>query len=104
MTRSREDELLVVLQSVDRLRVELGDLVAQPAGAAAPAGARETPPTVLMSLHAGRAATSAEGSRLRGTQKALARFAVAYADQTTRDHAALLKAIEDGRVQAIVDY
>ena len=36
--------------------------------------------------------------------QALARFAVAYADQTTRDHAALLKAIENGRVQAIVEY
>ncbi|MFN8497175.1 MAG: DUF2252 domain-containing protein [Anaerolineae bacterium] len=35
---------------------------------------------------------------------ALASFARAYADQTARDHAALLKAIEDGRVQAIVDY
>ena len=36
--------------------------------------------------------------------QALARFAVAYADQTARDHAALLKAIENGRVQAIVEY
>ncbi|MFN8482364.1 MAG: DUF2252 domain-containing protein [Anaerolineae bacterium] len=36
--------------------------------------------------------------------QALSKFAVAYADQTTRDHAALLKAIEDGRVHAIVDY
>ncbi|MFN8471051.1 MAG: DUF2252 domain-containing protein [Anaerolineae bacterium] len=36
--------------------------------------------------------------------QALAKFAVAYADQTARDHAALLKAIESGRVQAVVDY
>ncbi len=36
--------------------------------------------------------------------QALAKFAAAYADQTVRDHAALLKAIESGRVQAIVDY
>ena len=35
--------------------------------------------------------------------RALAKFALAYADQTRRDHAALLKAIESGRVQAIVD-
>jgi uncharacterized protein (DUF2252 family) len=35
--------------------------------------------------------------------RALAKFALAYADQTRRDHAALLKAIETGRVQAIVE-
>jgi uncharacterized protein (DUF2252 family) len=35
--------------------------------------------------------------------QALAQFALAYADQTRRDHAALLKAIEIGRVQAIVE-
>ena len=35
--------------------------------------------------------------------QALAKFALAYADQTRRDHAALLKAIETGRVQAIVE-
>jgi hypothetical protein len=35
--------------------------------------------------------------------QALVKFALAYADQTTRDHTALLKAIEDGRVLAITD-
>ena len=31
--------------------------------------------------------------------QALARFALAYADQTERDHAALVKAVKAGRVQ-----
>ena len=35
--------------------------------------------------------------------QAIALFAEAYADQTRRDHAALLAAIKDGRIQAIVD-
>ena len=35
--------------------------------------------------------------------QAIARFAEAYADQTERDHAALLAAIKEGRVQAEVD-
>jgi uncharacterized protein (DUF2252 family) len=35
--------------------------------------------------------------------QALAKFALAYADQTVRDHAALLAAVESGRVQAILD-
>jgi uncharacterized protein (DUF2252 family) len=35
--------------------------------------------------------------------QAIARFAEAYADQTKRDHAALLAAIKEGRVQAKVD-
>ena len=35
--------------------------------------------------------------------QAIARFAEAYADQTERDHAALLAAIKEGRIQAIVD-
>ncbi len=34
--------------------------------------------------------------------QAIADFAEAYADQTERDHAALLAAIKDGRVQAEV--
>ena len=33
----------------------------------------------------------------------LPRFAEAYADQTERDHAALLAAIKEGRIQAVVD-
>ena len=35
--------------------------------------------------------------------KAIALFADAYADQTERDHAALLAASKDGRIQAEVD-
>jgi len=35
--------------------------------------------------------------------QALARFAEAYADQTERDHAALLAAMKEGRIQAEVD-
>jgi hypothetical protein len=35
--------------------------------------------------------------------QALARFAAAYADQTERDHAALVRAVRSGRVQAIVE-
>jgi uncharacterized protein (DUF2252 family) len=36
-------------------------------------------------------------------EQAMARFAQAYADQTERDHAALLAAIKEGRIQAKVD-
>jgi hypothetical protein len=32
---------------------------------------------------------------------AIAKFAVAYADQTERDHAALVKAVRSGRLEAI---
>ena len=35
--------------------------------------------------------------------QAIALFAEAYADQTKRDHAALLAAIMEGSIQAIVD-
>jgi hypothetical protein len=35
--------------------------------------------------------------------QAIALFAEAYADQTERDHAALLAAIKEGRIQAKVD-
>ena len=35
--------------------------------------------------------------------QAIALFAEAYADQTERDHAALLAAIKEGRIQAEVD-
>jgi uncharacterized protein (DUF2252 family) len=35
--------------------------------------------------------------------QALAKFAAAYADQTERDHAALVKAVKAGRVQAVVE-
>ena len=35
--------------------------------------------------------------------QALTLFAEAYADQTKRDHAALLAAIKDGRIHAEVD-
>ena len=35
--------------------------------------------------------------------QALAKFALAYADQTERDHAALVKAVKAGRVQAVVE-
>jgi uncharacterized protein (DUF2252 family) len=35
--------------------------------------------------------------------QALASFAEAYADQTERDHAALLAAIKEGRIQAVID-
>lgn len=44
----------------------------------------------------------AEFGRLCGwtLARALARFAVAYADQNERDHAALLDAIRTGRVTA----
>ena len=35
--------------------------------------------------------------------QALALFAESYADQTKRDHAALLAAIKEGRIQAVVD-
>jgi uncharacterized protein (DUF2252 family) len=36
--------------------------------------------------------------------RALESFANAYADQTARDHAALLQAIKSGRIRAVVDY
>jgi len=36
-------------------------------------------------------------------EQAIASFAEAYADQTERDHAALLAAIKEGRIQAEVD-
>ena len=36
-------------------------------------------------------------------EQAIALKASAYADQTERDHAALLAAIKDGRIQAKVD-
>jgi hypothetical protein len=32
---------------------------------------------------------------------AIAKFAVAYADQTERDHAALVKAVRSGRLEAV---
>jgi hypothetical protein len=35
---------------------------------------------------------------VRGTDKAVAKFTLAYADQNERDYHALLKAIRDGRV------
>ena len=35
--------------------------------------------------------------------QALAKFAAAYADQTEHDHAALVKAVKSGRVQAVVE-
>ena len=35
--------------------------------------------------------------------QAIASFAEAYANQTERDHAALLAAIKEGRIQAVVD-
>jgi uncharacterized protein DUF2252 len=35
--------------------------------------------------------------------QAIALFAEAYADQTERDHAALLTAIKQGRIQAMLD-
>ena len=35
--------------------------------------------------------------------QAIARFAVAYADQTERDHAALVAAVRSGRIEAISD-
>jgi len=38
-----------------------------------------------------------------GFDRALARFALHYADQTERDHAALVKAMVDGRIEALVD-
>jgi hypothetical protein len=36
-------------------------------------------------------------------EQAIASFAEAYANQTERDHAALLAAIKEGRIQAEVD-
>jgi hypothetical protein len=38
----------------------------------------------------------------RGFDRALAEFAEAYADQNERDHAALLEAIAEGRIEAEV--
>lgn len=35
--------------------------------------------------------------------KALAQFALAYADQTVRDHSCLVQAVKSGRLQAVVD-
>jgi hypothetical protein len=35
--------------------------------------------------------------------QAIGEFALAYADQTKRDHAALVKAVKAGRVQALVE-
>jgi hypothetical protein len=36
--------------------------------------------------------------------RALGEFALAYADQTRKDHTALLKAIRSGRVEALQEY
>jgi hypothetical protein len=35
--------------------------------------------------------------------QSIGEFALAYADQTERDHAALVKAVKGGRVQALVE-
>ena len=35
--------------------------------------------------------------------KALAAFSVAYADQNEKDHAALKRAIRDGKVEAVIE-
>ena len=35
--------------------------------------------------------------------KALAAFSIAYADQNERDHAALKRAIRDGKVKAVIE-
>jgi hypothetical protein len=35
--------------------------------------------------------------------KAIAAFSVAYADQNERDHAALARAVKQGKVQAVVE-
>ena len=39
-------------------------------------------------------------SKSAAFDQAITEFAVSYADQTERDHAALLQAISDGRVEA----
>ena len=49
------------------------------------------------------ASPSSEGITMHSTAQAIALFAEAYADQTERDHAALLAAIKEGRIQAVVD-
>jgi len=55
-------------------------------------------------------AKSGDGARISGYlgkgdkfDQALAQFAVAYADQTERDHAALVQAVNTGRVEAVVE-
>jgi hypothetical protein len=35
--------------------------------------------------------------------KAIAKFAVAYADQSERDHEGLRKAVQSGRVDAVIE-
>jgi Uncharacterized protein conserved in bacteria (DUF2252) len=35
--------------------------------------------------------------------KAIVTFSIAYADQNEKDHAALKRAIQDGRVKAVVE-
>ena len=58
----------------------------------------------LANAHA-RSQQPALVSRYLGTKHkadaAVARFAVAYADQTERDHAALVSAVKAGRIEAI---
>jgi hypothetical protein len=39
----------------------------------------------------------------RAFDKALAKFAFAYADQTEEDHAALVKAVRSGRIEALAE-
>ena len=44
----------------------------------------------------------ATGRELR-PDKAMAKFALAYADQTEKDYAALVKAVRAGRIKAIAE-
>lgn len=55
-------------------------------------------------------AKSGDGATISGylgkgdaMDRAIGRFALAYADQTERDHAALLEAVQQGRVEALVE-
>ena len=60
----------------------------------------------LARAHANTGSAAAIASYLGTTtkvDKAFARFGVAYADQTERDHRALVEAIDSGRIDAIAD-
>ena len=57
---------------------------------------KEARPSVL-EPYTGRSITS------DAFDQALVRFARSYADQTERDHAALVKAVKSGRVQAATE-
>jgi Uncharacterized protein conserved in bacteria (DUF2252) len=63
--------------------------------------------TVLARAHAKSGAGAAKISGYLGKSgvfdQAIGEFSLAYADQTIRDHAALVAAVSSGRIEAVVE-